>query len=96
MPTNIAISRDELKTLITDAISPLTERLGKVESKIDGLDAHFLPREVADEKISALSDELAAIRAAIKEQREAMFKWLGGAGAIISLIILLAQHISIR
>lgn len=89
-------SREELKAVITDALAPLVERLSKVETKIDGLDVHFLPREVADEKINTLAEELRSIRELIKEQRESMFKWLGGAGAIVSLVILFAQHISIH
>lgn len=88
-------SREELKTVITDAIAPLVDRLSKVELKIDGLDAHFLPREVADEKINALADEMKTIRDAIKEQKEAMFKWIAAAAAVMAIIVLFAQHIHI-
>lgn len=93
--TTQTASRDELKAVITDALAPLVERLSKMETKLDGLDAHFLPREVADEKINALADELKSIRALIKEQRDAMFRWLGASAAIVSIIVLFAQHVHI-
>lgn len=53
-------------------------------------------REVIDGMIADLKDEIGSIKEIMQEQRQALFKYLAIAGSAITIVILIAQHVTIH
>ncbi len=53
-------------------------------------------KEVIDEMMNDLKGEIGSIKEIMKEQRDQLFKTLAVAGSAITIVILVAQHISVH
>ena len=53
-------------------------------------------REVIDGMMKDVKDEIKSIKDMMQEQRQALFKYLAIAGSAITIIILIAQHVTIH
>lgn len=97
-----AESPDHLSELISQAIAPLTEEIKEARKDISRLELTTIARtdvydrQVMDEKLGKLSNEIKAAQASVTAMKEFVWKALGGASALVVIFVYLHQYVSIK
>lgn len=94
--------RDQLTDVVSAAVSPLAKEIKELSDIVGNIRLTAVSRTdvydrgIMDEKLKKLDEDISAVRASIDKFQADIYKALGGAAAVITVVVLLFQHVSIR
>lgn len=103
MPTAPRSSWDyeRLQQIIQDALRPFVEDLKAVKSDVNYLKANaatqqdYYRRDYLDQVFKQMDDRIKAVEDSFQALRDSLWKGIAAVGGIISIVVLVAQHIHI-
>lgn len=98
-----------LARVVQDAVAPIADNLTQLTADVKSLSTQMqdlrlntphrqdvYSRDVMDEKLKGMNDELKDIRGAIADMKGFVWKALAGGAAFITIIVYAYQHINIH
>ncbi len=97
-PESSVPSLDELRQIVLDAVSPLASDLRDVKRDVAELKEDRVTRSDLEKTESkfATKEAVADLREEVKDIKDGAWKLLAGCGTVVTIIVLIGQHIRIQ